>query len=202
MKIIKVEPKGFGSNAYILTADGKTAVVIDPAESSVITELASRNLECKYVLLTHGHFDHVGGCRALAEYCAHIICGEEEAPLIFSKEYLGIFGGVNVPRFEVSRTLKDGEEFSLCGIAFAAILTKGHTKGSMCFLAEDNLFTGDTLFKLSVGRCDLPTGSITDLKGSLKKLSSLVGDYKIYCGHGSDTTLSFEKKYNSYLSED
>lgn len=202
MKIIKIEPNGFGSNAYILTADGKTAVVVDPAESSVIAELASRKLACKFVLLTHGHFDHVGGCRALAGYGAQIICGEEEAPLIFGKEYLGIFGGVNVPHFEVSRTLKDGEAFNLCGIDFGAILTKGHTKGSMCFVAEDNLFTGDTLFKCSVGRCDLPTGSITDLKESLKKLSLLAGDYKIYCGHGSDTTLSFEKKYNSYLSED
>ncbi|MDE5721674.1 MAG: MBL fold metallo-hydrolase [Clostridia bacterium] len=202
MKIIKIDPISFGSNSYILTVDGKSAVVIDPSSPEICTELEKRALVCKYVLLTHGHFDHVGGCAALQSNGAEIWCGEWEASLIFSKEYLSIFGGVQVPPFKVTRTLKHGESFVLCGIRFTAILTAGHTKGSMCFVTEDNIFTGDTLLFRSVGRCDLPTGSFSELKSSLKKLSSLVGEYKIYGGHGADTTLSAEKKYNSYLSED
>ncbi|MDE6613091.1 MAG: MBL fold metallo-hydrolase, partial [Clostridia bacterium] len=199
---IKIEPRNFGSNSYILTSDGKFAVVIDPSSAEICAELEKRSLECKYVLLTHGHFDHVGGCAALQSNGAEIWCGEPEEPLIFSKEYLSIFGGVQVPPFKVTRTLKHGESFNLCGMNFLAILTAGHTKGSMCFISEDKIFTGDTLFYRSVGRCDLPTGSFTELKASLKKLSSLVGEYKIYGGHGADTTLSAEKKFNSYLTED
>ena len=200
MKIIKILPQSFESNSYILTADGKTAVVIDPSPD-ILAALEKHNLTCKYVLLTHGHFDHVGGCAALQNNGAQIWCSEEEAPLIFSKEYLGIFGGVSVPHFEVSHTVKHGDKFDLCGINFQAISTAGHTKGSMCFVADDKIFTGDTLFFRSVGRCDLPTGDFAELTKSLKKLSSLVRDYKIFCGHGADTTLYAERKYNPYFRE-
>ena len=201
MKIIKILPKSFESNSYILTEDGKTAVVIDPSPD-ILSALEKHNLTCKYVLLTHGHFDHVGGCAALQNKGAQIWCSEEEAPLIFSKEYLGIFGGVSVPHFEVSHTIKHGDKFELCGINFQTISTAGHTKGSTCFVVDDKIFTGDTLFFRSVGRCDLPTGDFEKLTISLKKLSSLVSDYKIFCGHGADTMLSAEKKYNPYLRED
>lgn len=201
MKIIKIEPKNFESNSYILTADDKTAVVVDPSSPDIVKELEKRGLTCKYVLLTHGHFDHVGGCAALQNNGAEILCGEDEKELIFSKEYLGIFGGVSFQPFKISRTLRHGENFELCGMNFLAISTAGHTKGSMCFVSEDNIFSGDTLFFRSVGRSDLPTGSFAQLTKSLKKLSSLVRDYKIFSGHGADTTLAAEKKYNPYLTD-
>ena len=199
MKIIKVEPKGFGSNAYILTADGKTAVVIDPAESSVITELASRNLECKYVLLTHGHFDHVGGCGKFYENGVPILCGEKEDKFIFSAKNIEIFEGEEIPEFKISRTLTDGEEFRFGGIKFKVIQTAGHTEGGVCYVAEHNIFTGDTLLNMSIGRCDLPTGNRKVLKESVKKLLELKGDYKVFCGHGENTTLAFERENNPYL---
>ncbi|MDE6504454.1 MAG: MBL fold metallo-hydrolase [Clostridia bacterium] len=199
MQVFKVLPEFDGSNSYIVTADGKSAVVIDPAEPYIAEELKSRGLVCEFVLLTHGHFDHVGGCGALAEKGARICCGEREKQLIFSKEYLGIFGGVYVPKFEISRTFSDGECFEMCGIKFKALATAGHTAGSVCYLAENALFSGDTLFCRSIGRTDLPTGDYRDMIESLEKIRYLNGDFTLYCGHGPNSSLGFEKENNPYL---
>ena len=199
MKIIKVTPRGFGSNSYILAADGKTAVVIDPAEPHIADVLSDNGLKCSCVLLTHGHFDHVGGCGVLFKNGAHIYCNEREKELIFSKEYLGLFGGVQVPDFKIARTFSDGEEFEECGIKFKFIATAGHTAGSSCIIAENALFTGDTLFFEAVGRCDLPTGSASDLQKSIRKLYALEGDYSVYAGHGEDTTLEYERSHNAFF---
>lgn len=199
MEVIKVEPLGFASNSYILTADDKTAVVIDPYENRVLNVLEQNNLECKYVLLTHGHFDHVGLCGKLCNTGAQICCGEHEKDYIFSAENRQLLGGVHIPDFKISRTITDGEKFNLCGIDFTAIHTPGHTAGSMCYIAENCLFSGDTLFRCSVGRTDLPTGSFAELIGSIKKLFALPCDYKVYTGHGEDTTLSFERQYNPFI---
>lgn len=199
MKVIKVEPYGFASNSYILTADNSTAVVVDPSEERVLGVLKQNNLECKYVLLTHGHFDHVGTCGKLFQKGAHIYCSEREKDYVFSAENKAIFGGVNIPHFEVSRTFRNGEKFSLCGIDFVAIHTPGHTAGSMCYLADGCLFSGDTLFRLSIGRTDLPTGNDSQIISSIKKLFALSGDLKVYTGHGEDTTLNFERQFNPYI---
>ena len=198
MEVIKIFPRGYSANTYILTTDGKNAVVIDPSEPSIVNELAVRKLVCKYVLLTHGHFDHVQGVGALFEKGAAICCGESEKDLIFSREYLSIFGGVNVPKFEIARTFSDGEEFELCGIKFKVLYTAGHTAGSVSYIIENCIFTGDTLFFESVGRCDLPTGNAAELQKSLQKLFSFQGDYKIFPGHFNDTTLNHEREYNPY----
>ncbi|MDE7082357.1 MAG: MBL fold metallo-hydrolase [Clostridia bacterium] len=198
MQVFKVLPLDFSSNSYILTADNKTAVTIDPSLQT-LEVLDRKGLICTHVLLTHGHFDHVGACGELFSKGAHICCSEREKDLIFSKEYLGIFGGVSVPEFEICRTFKDGEEVSLCGINFKVIETSGHTLGSCCYLTDNYIFTGDTLFRGSVGRWDLPTGNFISLSKSLKKLAALEGDYKICCGHGEDTTLHRERAYNPYL---
>ncbi len=199
MKIIKAEPSGFGSNTYILTADNKNAVVIDPSQTDIADVLKNNGLVCKSVLLTHGHFDHVGGCGVLFEGGAQIYCGEEEKGNIFSEKYLGIFGGVYVPRFEIFKTVRDNERLTLCGIDFRAIHTAGHTAGSMCYIAGNNIFSGDTLFHCGIGRCDLPTGNTAKLLQSLKMLKALEGDYNVYCGHGGDTTLEYERRFNPYL---
>lgn len=199
MKVIKVLPQGFASNSYILTQDNKTAVVVDPAQPRIIDVLKENNLVCKFVLLTHGHFDHVGGCGALYKLGAQICCGEKEKDLIFSRENLGVFGGVDIPHFEISHTFSDGEETELCGIKFKVISTPGHTAGGVCYVADNCILSGDTLFKESVGRTDLPTGNASELINSVKKLFALKGDYKIYCGHEGDTTLQHERDFNPYI---
>lgn len=198
MQVFKVLSIDCSSNSYILTEDNETAVVIDSSLRTL--EVLERNgLRCQFVLLTHGHFDHVGACGKLFSQGACICCGEYEKDLIFSKEYLSVFGGVTVPEFEIHRTFTDGEEVTLCGINFKVLETSGHTAGSCCYITKNAIFTGDTLFRGNVGRWDLPTGNYSQLITSLQKLAALDGDYKIYCGHGEDTTLSRERNYNPYL---
>jgi glyoxylase-like metal-dependent hydrolase (beta-lactamase superfamily II) len=151
------------------------------------------------VLLTHGHYDHIGGCGVFFDNGAKILCGENEDKLIFSDDNRAIFHGITIPHFEIYKTLKDGEELELCSIKFKVIATPGHTAGGVSYLAEDCLFTGDTLFFESVGRCDLATGNARQLIASVKKLYSLEGNYKIYCGHSEDSTLEHERLFNPYV---
>ncbi len=199
MQVTKITDYGYGCNTYVLTDDGKTAVVIDCATPSVYDACLEMNLKPVAVLLTHGHFDHVGGCGKFYENGVPIYCGDGEDKFISCPENRGIFGGVNIPHFEIYKTLSDGEVISLGGMTFTVISSGGHTVGGVCYISDGKLFTGDTLFAGSVGRCDLPTGDVRRLKESLKKLCSLDGDYAVYCGHGEDTTLARERKYNPYL---
>lgn len=199
MQIIKVLPRGFGCNSYICTADGKTAVVIDCADENVYHECEKRNLQPAAVLLTHGHFDHAGGCGEFYFRNIPIYCGENEKDYIFSKENRSVFGGVFIPHFEIYKTLTDGEKITLGGIEFEVISTPGHTVGGVCYITENNLFSGDTLFCGSVGRTDLPGGDFKALSASVKKLFALDGDFKIYCGHEEETTLDYERKNNLYV---
>lgn len=199
MTVYKVLPQSFGCNSYILTADGSTAVVIDCADDGVLLECERLGLTPVALLLTHGHFDHVGGCGAFFAKNIPIFCGEREEKYLFSRENRDIFGGVHIPEFKIYKTLKDGESITLGGIDFEIIETQGHTEGGVCYLAEDCLFSGDTLFRGSVGRCDLPGGDFNKLKLSLKKLFSIDKNLKVYCGHGDDTTLDYERKNNIYV---
>ena len=206
MQIITIYPRGFGANCYALTEDGKNAIVIDPAQVRVESELIKRGLAPKCVLLTHCHFDHVGGVSALQSNGAKVYCSDKEKGLIGT--HVDLYEAFGAPRapFQVDGTFFDGEEKEFCGMQVKAILTPGHTSGSVCYLvtAKDGgryLFTGDTLFAGSIGRTDFPTGSIADMRLSLKKLSSLNGDYPIYPGHNDETTLEEERKINPFLQD-
>lgn len=203
MKVYKFVNDYGLANSYLVTQDGKNGILIDCATPDLVKRVYDETgIKVETILLTHGHFDHVGGCREFAECYVSFYCSQEEKPLILSREYLGIFGGVRVPRFEIDRELKDGEEFELSGLNIKVISTPGHSAGSVCYIIGDCLFTGDTLFCGSVGRWDLPTGDYKKLSKSLEKLKNLKGDYKIYSGHGEDTALSHERLTNPYLKDD
>ncbi len=201
MKVYKIYPKGFASNTYAVTEDGKTCVLIDCAQPRVLAECEKLGLTPQAVLLTHGHYDHIGGCGELWKSGAKIYCGRGEDKLIFSDANRAIFHDIVIPHFEIERTLADGESITLCGTEFKVLSTPGHTAGGVSYLAGDSLFTGDTLFFESVGRWDLETGSATELVASIKKLYSLEGDRKAYCGHGEDTSLAHERAFNPYVRQ-
>ncbi|MCD8039913.1 MAG: MBL fold metallo-hydrolase [Clostridia bacterium] len=201
MQVIKVYPAGFASNSYIVTGNGTTCAVIDCAQPKVLDKCKQLNLQPECVLLTHGHYDHVGGCAAFQSAGVPIMCGKGEKDLIFSDGYMSLCAG-SVPRFTVDKTFSDGDEFEAAGVKFKVIATPGHSAGGVTYLAEDCLFTGDTLFCGSVGRTDLPTGSSSQLVRSVKKLYALNGDYIVYCGHEDDTTLQAERFGNYYIQDD
>ena len=197
MKVYKINPVGFASNSYLLTEDGENAVCIDPAQPRILDEAKKRGLTVTHVLLTHGHFDHIGGIAALQEEGAKVGCLYGEERLAIAENLSDSLGeGLEIQPFFIDFTVKDGEELELAGMKIKVIATAGHTAGGACYLCGSYLFTGDTLFQGSVGRCDLPTGNASALTASVKKLYALEGDYTVYAGHGEDTTLDIERKCN------
>lgn len=199
MQVFKIYPQGFAANSYFLTQDEKTAVVIDPAQPRIADEAKRRGLTVMHVLLTHGHFDHIGGCAALQAEGAKVGCLAKEAPLALGKNNMADYFGGHVPPFSVDFTFGDGDILSLDGMQFLVIATPGHTAGGACFCVGDHLFTGDTLFAGDIGRSDLPTGSGAQLTESVRKLYALQGDFTVCPGHGEDTTLEYERHHNGWV---
>ncbi len=199
MQVFKIYPQGFAANSYLLTQDEKTAVVIDPAQPRIADEAKRRGLTVTHVLLTHGHFDHIGGCAALQAEGAKVGCLAKEAPLALGKNNMADYFGGHVPPFSVDFTFGDGDILSLDGMQFLVIATPGHTAGGACFCIGDHLFTGDTLFAGDIGRSDLPTGSGAQLTESVRKLYALQGDFTVCPGHGEDTTLEYERHNNGWV---
>ena len=205
MKIITITPRGFGANTYAITEDNKTAIVIDPSQPRVEAELIKHGLKAEYVLLTHCHFDHVGGVSALQSGGAKVLCSAEEKKLVGT--YADLFEAFGAPRlpYRVDETFADNEEKELCGVQVKMLLTPGHTAGSACYLitAKDGgmyLFTGDTLFNGSIGRTDFPTGNLGELRASLRRLASLE-NYPIFPGHNEESTLENERKTNPFMQD-
>ena len=205
MQRYKVYPRGFGANSYILTADGKNAVVIDPSSYAVVRELEGRGLIPAYVLLTHFHFDHVMFTQELQRLGAKVVCLDKELANTNSEVDLFALAGVDRKPVSVDRTVSHGESFALVDIPFTAWSLPGHTSGSAAYLTENGgekwLFTGDTLFEGSIGRTDFPTGSLSQMRESLRFLKNLEGDYLVFAGHGEDTTLLKEKQSNPFLMD-
>ena len=201
-KIYKIYPIGFAANSYLITADGNSAVAVDPAQPRILDEAKKRGLEVKYVLLTHGHFDHIGGCAALQAAGAKVGCLEAERALATGKNNLAEEFGVPMSAFTVDFTFRDGDQLDLCGIHVRVVATPGHTAGGCCYYipAEHVLISGDTLFHASIGRTDLPTGSSSQLVRSVReKLMVLPEETKVYPGHMEETTIGYEKKYNPFV---
>ena len=195
MNFYQVYPKGFASNTYVLEKE-KRCIVIDPGQPRVAAWLAERGFAPAYVLLTHGHFDHIGGVAALQEAGAKVGCLAAEKDVALGSANLAAWSG-GVPSFSVDFTFEEGE-MALLGETVRVIAAPGHTQGGCCYLIDGRLFTGDTLFCESAGRTDLPTGDGAKLRESLRKLFAMEGDYPVYPGHEEETTLAHERKYNPF----
>ena len=200
LDIIKLYPKGFAANSYLVTADGKTAIAIDPAQPRIALEAKKRGLLIKHILLTHGHFDHIGGCSILQRQSGAVIgCSQKEVALAQGRDNLAEEFQCPIDPFRVHFTLNDGDTLTLNGISVTVLATPGHTEGSVCYRIENSIFTGDTLFADGAGRTDLPTGNAWQLQDSLYRLRSLEDDCIVYAGHGADTTIGYEKKFNESM---
>lgn len=205
MQLIILPPRGFGANTYVLVGENQQAIVIDPAQPRVEAELIKRGITPKYVLLTHCHFDHVGGVEGLQKSGEKVLCSTAEKPLIGTQADL--FEAFGAPRvyYSVDKTLADGEEIEMLGMRIRTLLTPGHTQGSCCYLVTDEggaryLFSGDTLFNGSIGRTDFPTGNGEEMQRSLARLAALDGDMPVYAGHNEETTLEYERKHNPFMT--
>ncbi len=198
MKIVSFTCGPIQAKSYLLFNEGASdAILIDAGgEPAKIERIAKENgVVIDSVLLTHGHFDHVGACKYLQDKGAKIYIHESDSILVESDMGECDFG-FKVEQFTPNRLLTDGEILNLCGIEIKVIHTPGHTKGGVCYIVDNNIFSGDTLFLGSYGRTDLG-GDILTLKNSvINKLFTLDGDYDVYPGHQGKTKLSQEKIFN------
>ena len=192
-------------NAYFLVNENTNeAVLIDGGENyKKIKQVEDGNgFKIKALLLTHAHFDHAGCAKKLQDDGVKVYIGAPDAPKLLNDDNLSGDFGREFEYLTADKTVIDGDIITECGISFKVIATPGHTDGSVCFVVENMLFSGDTLFLESVGRTDFKSGSRADLVKSVKKLFELEGDYKVYPGHEDFTTLSHERKYNLFADYD
>ncbi len=197
------------TNVYFLHKEGSAeAVLVDPADhgGALADAMDEQGLHVCAILLTHAHFDHIGGVEELAERTgARVYIGEKETRLIRDPDANLSAAYDNPKTVHPDVFLKDGEEVMLAGMSFRCIATPGHTEGSCCYYISNNenapiLLAGDTLFEESVGRTDFPTGSMSALVRSIReKLLPLPEETRVYPGHGGMTTIGHEKKYNPML---
>lgn len=206
MEIYQLKPLSIcGTYSYIVASETGNGVLIDAPENAtyIFDEFEKRDLKLTKILLTHGHFDHTGAVASLAEKTGcdvYIHKNDLEKLTDDSKNLAYHFGLSGVRAYKNAIAFDDGDIIEQDELSFKVFHTPGHTSGSVCFIIEDNIFTGDTLFASSIGRTDMPDGNTKDMLNSLEKLSNLKGNYKIYTGHTKPTTLEDEKYCNPYLN--
>lgn len=194
MEIYNLFPGSFGSNCYLLISGNQAAVVDPSADADVILKKAlEKGATLQYILLTHGHFDHICSLDSLREKVdipAYIHKGDADMPSDSHKNAFSIFFGQERTYRSPEKILGDGDVLTLGDETIRVLHTPGHTEGSVCYLCgEKILITGDTLFDRGFGRYDLYGGDPYKLRHSLKRLSQLDRSLTVYAGHGSPTDL-------------
>ena len=196
------------TNCYFLkNKETGELLIVDPGDAADMIERKVSEMQGKPVgiLLTHGHFDHIGAVDDLRAYFKGVQCyaGEKEEEVLENGSYNLSASWAAALSIRADRLLRDKETLTLAGFKIKVIETPGHTKGGVCYyLSEEGvLFSGDTLFRTSVGRTDFPTGSMSQIVRSVQYLTeNLPGDTVVYPGHQEITTIAYEQRFNPYLS--
>ena len=193
------------ANCYIVGCDNtKQAAVIDPGDDSdrILMTLAESKLTVKYILNTHGHFDHVGANRRMKDATgAELMIHAQDAPMLDSLPQAAASFGMSAESSPPpDKTIDDGDAITFGDITFKVLHTPGHSPGGVSFHADGVVFVGDTLFAGSIGRTDFAGGDFDTLIASVKnKLFPLGDDVTVYTGHGPTTTIGQEKRMNPFL---
>lgn len=190
------------SNCYIIGDEGEAAVIDPGVEGAEIAKiLEAQKLSLKYIVLTHAHIDHILSMEEVRNTCGgSVVIHEEDAALLGNAMFNGsALFGLNKVFKAADLCVKDGDTLELGGLKLEILHTPGHTPGSICVKIGNNLFTGDTLFKLGIGRTDLGAGDQDKMIQSLKKLMELEDSILVYPGHGSSTDIGYERNNNTYL---
>lgn len=195
MKIKKIITLEMDQNCYLIEENGK-GIIIDPGMDTEKILKETEDIEINYILLTHCHFDHIFSCN----YIKKRIAGSENCSKNLKNPQIVLCNTFVEKGCDI--ILKDGEVRDFDGIQVECIYTPGHTNGCVCYKIGENLFTGDTLFRRNIGRCDLPTGDFDELERTVRNiLYKFENETVVYPGHGENTTIGYEKKNNPYFME-
>ena len=202
LKVHTLPLGAYQTNTYIVhDSEASSCALIDPGyeAGTILDTVSGLGLTVDAVLLTHGHFDHVGAVEEIVTKTGcKLWCSESDWSQFPNPVTAYFYPIANCDFCEVS-FCEDGEIIHAGGLTFRVMATPGHTHGSVCYLCEKAMFSGDTLFAGSCGRTDLPGGSGKFLRLSLERQAELEENYWVYPGHGESTTLAEEKRYNPYM---
>ena len=206
MKVTTIPVGMLGTNCHILESVDKKCAVIDPGANAekICDFIEKNNLVPEYILLTHGHYDHIGAVKAVMRMFpkAKLYIGARDAEMLENPEKsLAVIRGGDCANFIITgmETVKENDEIQLDELTIKVLDAPGHTKGGVVYTCMDALFAGDTLFRDSVGRTDLYGGNFAILRRTLEKLAKLEQNYFVYTGHGENTTLDYERRNNQYM---
>ncbi|MDZ7722965.1 MAG: MBL fold metallo-hydrolase [candidate division KSB1 bacterium] len=191
-------------NCYVVYDENRVAAVIDPGDEpmEILSLIGKESLNVQGILLTHGHFDHIGAVSTLREKtAAPVYLHEQDQTLVENAQaQAAMFGLETPPGFKAEHYIKENDKIKMGDLEFSVLHTPGHSRGSVCFFINDALFAGDTLFQSGIGRTDLPGGSYQDILQSIEKIfNTYPGAVRVLSGHGPPTTLERERLQNPFL---